>query len=115
MLWCLWPIGQWSLVANPDPQPWIASLYLAAAWGAPWLLGRVYFCGEDGGRHLIASMVAGLAVITPIALIEGIFGPRVYGWVYELHPFRFDGRNAISASGPSAFSNTAISMEFGWL
>jgi hypothetical protein len=35
MLWCLWPIGQWPFVAHPAPSPWVASLYLAAAWGRP--------------------------------------------------------------------------------
>jgi len=103
VLWCLWPIGQWPFVENPEPQPWIASLYLGAAWGAPWLLGRVYFWGEDGGRQLIASMVAGMAVLVPIALIEGTFGPMVYGWVYELHPFRFDGAQRYIGFRPLGF------------
>ena len=49
------------------------------------------FGASEGGRQLIASMVAGMAVIVPIALIEGVFGPTVYGWFYGLHPFRFDG------------------------
>jgi hypothetical protein len=103
VLWCLWPIVQWPFVDNPEPQPWIASLYLGAAWGAPWLLGRVYFWGDDGGRQLIASMVAGMAVIVPIALIEGTFGPMVYGWVYELHPFRFDGAQRYIGFRPLGF------------
>ena len=103
ILWCLWPIGQWPFVVNPDPQPWIASLYLTAAWAAPWLLGRVYFCGDDGGRRLMTAIVAGLAVITPIALIESILGPRVYGWVYEVHPFRFDGAQRYVGFRPLAF------------
>jgi hypothetical protein len=102
-LWCLWPIGQWPFVDNPAPQPWVASLYLAAAWGAPWLLGRVYFCDHEGGRRLIEAMVAGLVVITPIALIEGILGPRFYGWVYELHPFRSDGQQRYVGFRPLGF------------
>jgi hypothetical protein len=90
-MWCSWPILQWPLVENPEPKPWIASLYLSAAWGVPWLLGRIYFCGKDGGRQLIAWMVAGMTVIVPIALVEGAFGPKFYEWFYGLHPFRFDG------------------------
>jgi hypothetical protein len=90
-MWCSWPILQWPLVENPEPQPWIASLYLCAAWGVPWLLGRIYFCGKDGGRQLIAWMVAGMTVIVPIASVEGAFGPKFYEWFYGLHPFRFDG------------------------
>ena len=102
-LWCVWPLGQWSFVANPEPQPWLASLYLTAAWGVPWLLGRVYFCGYDGGRRLLTAIVAGLAVIAPIALIESILGPKVYGWFYELHPFRFDGEQRYVGFRPLAF------------
>lgn len=90
-MWCVWPILQWPLVNNPEPQPLIASLYLFAAWGVPWLLGRIYFRGIAGSRQLIAWMVAGMAVIFPIALVEGAFGPKFYEWFYGLHPFRFDG------------------------
>jgi hypothetical protein len=102
-LWCLWPISQWFFVAHPAPQPWIASLYLAAAWGAPWLLGRLYFSGNDGGTRLIMAIVAGLALIAPIALVEGVVGPRLYGWIYELHPFRADGIGRYVGFRPIAF------------
>jgi hypothetical protein len=103
VLWCLWPIGQWPFVENPEPQPWIASLYLSAAWGVPWFLGRAYFWGDDGARQLIASMVAGMAVIVPIAIIEGAFGPMVYGWFYEPHPFRLDGAQRYVGFRPVGF------------
>jgi hypothetical protein len=102
-LWCLWPIGQWPFIAHPAPQPWIASLYLAAAWGASWLLGRLYFSGTDGGIRLIMAIVAGLTIITPIALIESVMGPRLYGWIYELHPFRADGAERYVGFRPIAF------------
>jgi hypothetical protein len=102
-LWCLWPIGQWSFITNPQPQPWIASFYLAAAWGAPWLLGRVYFSGNDGRMRLITAIVAGLALIAPIALLEGTLGPKLYGWIYELHPFRADGVDRYVGFRPIAF------------
>jgi hypothetical protein len=103
ILWCLWPIGQWSFVTNPAPQPWIASLYLAGAWGTPWLLGRLYFSGNDGGTRLIMAIVAGLALIAPIALVESIIGPKLYGWIYELHPFRTDGVERYVGFRPIAF------------
>jgi hypothetical protein len=102
-LWCLWPLVQWAAAENPDPKPWIATLYLAAAWGTPWLLGRVYFSGFEGGRRLMISLAAGLVVIAPIALIEGILGPRVYGWFYGPHPFRFDGQERYVGFRPLAF------------
>lgn len=102
-LWCLWPVGQWPFVASPDPSPLIASLYLIGSWGTPWLLGRLYFCGPDGGRRLLTAITAGLTVIAPIALVESIIGPRVYGWLYDLHPFRFDGQERYIGFRPLAF------------
>jgi hypothetical protein len=102
-LWCLWPLAQWIAVENPDPKPWIATLYLAAAWGTPWLLGRIYLAGFEGGRHFMISLAAGLVVIAPIALIEGILGPQVYGWFYGPHPFRSDGQERYIGLRPLAF------------
>jgi hypothetical protein len=103
LLWCLWPIGQWAFVEAPKPQPWIASLYLAGAWGAPWLLGRIYFGGDGGRRRLIISIVAGMALIAPIALIESTFGPTLYEWFYGPHPFRFDGAERYFGFRPLGF------------
>src|SRR5471030_986044 len=41
--------------------------------------------------NAMGAIVVGLVMIAPIALLEGVMGPRVYGWIYELHPFRADG------------------------
>jgi hypothetical protein len=89
--WCLWPLVQVLFVQNPDPQPWIASLYLVASWGSLWLLGRIYFSGFEGYRLFIVALTASLVILLPIALIEGVWSPKVYGWLYEPHAFRFDG------------------------
>jgi hypothetical protein len=102
-LWCLWPLGQWSFVVDPAPQPWVSSLYLAAAWGAPWLLGRLYFSGNDGGTRFLMAIVAGLTLIAPIALLEGVMGPRLYGWIYEPQPWRFEGIQRYVGFRPLAF------------
>ncbi len=102
-LWCLWPLAQWPFIESAAPEPWVASLYLTAAWGAPWLLGRLYFSGYDGGKRLIKTIVAGLAVIAPIALLEGMLGPKLYGWIYEVHPFRADGAQRYVGFRPLAF------------
>jgi MFS family permease len=91
VMWCLWPIVQGAFVESPEPRPWIASLYLVGAWGAPWYLGRVYFWDTHGGKVLIQAVMAGLIVIIPVALIESFLGPKVYEWFYDTHPFRNDG------------------------
>jgi len=79
------------LVENPNPQPLIASLYLCAAWGGTLAPRPDLFLRQRWRQATIASMVAGLMVIVPIALLEGAFGPLFYGWFYGLHPFRSDG------------------------
>jgi hypothetical protein len=91
LAWCLWPLLQALFVEDPDPPSWVASLYLSASWGAPWLLGRIYFAGSEGYRLFLVALIGSLVVILPIALVEGVGGPKLYGWLYEPHPFRFDG------------------------
>jgi hypothetical protein len=102
-LWCVWPLIQWPFTEDAAPEPWVASLYFTAAWGAPWLLGRLYFSGYDGGKRFITAIVAGLVVIAPIALVEGVFGPKLYGWIYEVHPFGADGAQRYVGFRPLGF------------
>ena len=47
-LWCLWPAVAAAFAAEPRPTPLLAIGYLAAAWGLPWLLGRLYFASAEG-------------------------------------------------------------------
>ena len=66
--------------------------YLAAAWGLPWLLGRLYFASRRRPAparqgHWCCRRSACL----PFSLVEGALGPVVYDAVYETHPFRADG------------------------
>jgi hypothetical protein len=103
VLFCLWPIVQWPFTSHPDPLARTAALYLCAAWAVPWLLGRVYFPGREGGIRLLWAFVWGLAVIGPVAILEGIMGPKVYGWFYEPHPFRFDGIDRYIGYRPLGF------------
>ena len=113
-MWCLWPLGQWFFVANPEPQPWIAALYLAATWGVPYLLGRMYFCGNEGGRQLITAIAAGLCGTITDRIHRGC--SRTQGVTAGSMSFTHSGRtvqSAISVIGLSPSSNTAISTEFG--
>ncbi|HZT54661.1 MAG TPA: hypothetical protein VFA35_00435, partial [Burkholderiaceae bacterium] len=91
LLWCLWPLAQGLTATDPRPAPVIASLYLIGCWGLPWLLGRMYAATAEGQRLLAFGLAASALACLPFSLIEGVLGPVVYGWTYELHPFRFDG------------------------
>lgn len=91
LLWCLWPAVAGAFAADPRPAPLLAVAYLAASWGLPWLLGRLYFASPEGRLLLVKGLVVSALACLPFSVIEGVLGPVVYGWVYETHPFRFDG------------------------
>ncbi len=102
-LWCIWPLLASALVDDARPAGWIAALYLGGTWGVPWLLGRVYLASLDGRLVFLRGfVVAGLACL-PFSLYEGVFGPTLYGAVYETHPFRFDGDERYVGYRPIGF------------
>lgn len=90
-LWCFWPVLQSVLVPMSVPGPLIASGYLLGSWGASWMLGRLYFGGVQGQGQLLTGLAWAGLVCAPIALLEGLFGPFLYAWLYGLHPFASDG------------------------
>lgn len=91
VLWCAWPAVQSLVIADTRPPGALASLYLAGAWGAPWLLGRLYAASPDGQRIFVKALVWSAVACLPIALVEGVFGSVLYPLVDQPHPFRNDG------------------------
>ncbi len=91
VLWCLWPAVAAAFAAEPRPAPALAIGYLAASWGLPWLLGRLYFASSEGRLLLVKGMVLSALACLPFSLVEGALGPIAYGAVYDTHPFRLDG------------------------
>lgn len=90
--WCLWPLLQSLLfVAGPQPPGTLASLYLFGTWGLTWFIGRVWCKGREGMVALVSALALAGAACLPFALLEGVFGARTYGWIFEPHPFRNDG------------------------
>ncbi len=90
--WCLWPLLQSLLfVAAPQPSGATASLYLFGTWGLTWFIGRVWCGGREGMAGLARALALAGAACLPFALLEGAFGARTYGWLFEPHPFRNDG------------------------
>jgi hypothetical protein len=91
LLWCLWPLVFWVLGDGALEPAALGSLYLFGTWGAPWLLGRLYFSSAAGRDALLVGLTwAGLACI-PFAIVEGLLGQQTYAWFYTDHPFASDG------------------------
>lgn len=106
--WCAWPLVQSMLTMAANgvearPPGWLSSLYLAGSWGAPWLLGRLYFSRCEGQLLLARALaVAGLACL-PFSLVEGFAGPTLYRFAYELHPLHADGAQRYIGYRPIGF------------
>ena len=101
--WCLWPAIAATFAAEPRPPPPLAIGYLAAAWGLPWLLGRLYFASPEGRLLFVKGLVLSALACLPFSLVEGVLGPVAYDAVYETHPFRADGAIRYLGFRPLAF------------
>jgi hypothetical protein len=90
-MWCVWPLMAGLVAGGGDPPPPIAALYVTGAWGVPWLIGRVWFADREGGLLLTRGLALSGLALMPIAVIETVRPPLLYGLFYGPHPFRFDG------------------------
>lgn len=99
--WCGWPLARATMLG--DPVPGLApAAYLLCAWGGSWLLGKLYFGGEEGAAALLkATAWSGLALL-PVAAIELVNGPTVYAVLYGAHPYATDGIDRYAGYRPLA-------------
>ncbi|MEO5938720.1 MAG: hypothetical protein ABIQ43_06880 [Sphingomonas sp.] len=90
LAWCGWPSLRAVMLGDPA-SGLVPSGYLLAAWGGSWLIGKLYFAGEDGAAALLkATAWSGIALL-PVALLELVRGPTVYVLLFGRHPFSMDG------------------------
>ncbi|MFO1091058.1 MAG: hypothetical protein U1E46_15905 [Hyphomicrobiales bacterium] len=88
---CAWPGLQALVVDHANPAGVIATAYLAGSWGASWMIGRIVVDDDATRRRLVNAIAWSGIACAPIAIAEGVIGPKLYGWIYGLHPFRDDG------------------------
>jgi hypothetical protein len=103
ILWCIAPA--FSTIANHIGllEGIRGEAYQLLAWGAPYLLGRIYF-SDTGSLRLAAQafVIAGLFYI-PICLIEIKTGPKLYEHVYGYLPFQWIGARRYIGYRPIGF------------
>src|SRR5215470_3571971 len=61
----------------------------AAAWGIPWLLGRIYLRDLDGMRQLARAILVGGTIYVPLCLFEIRLSPQLHRLVYGFHQHSF--------------------------
>lgn len=91
LLWVIWPLASAQFAAFARPGGVASALYLAGVWGAPYLLGRIWFSDEKGCAFLLRAIAVSALILLPAAVIEGIEPPSIYPVIYGYHPFLTDG------------------------
>ena len=88
---CLWPLGQSFLLAQSDPHGSISSIYMAGAWGLPWLIGRLYLRDRRDAEAFTAVLAVATLAMLPVIIIETVSTFRIHTLFFGAHPFAFDG------------------------
>lgn len=91
VIWCIAPLFSGLINELTIEASLLNTAYHLLAWGSPYLAGRLYFSDLKPLRELgIALVIAGL-IYAPLCIIETVFGPVFYEFLYQYHPYRLDG------------------------
>jgi hypothetical protein len=84
---CLSPFVS-SLVNDLGPYDGGSAVFeTSMIWGAPYLLGRVYFSEPGALRDLAVALVAATLAYVPLCLWEVRMSPQLHATVYGFQPF----------------------------
>ncbi|MFT4114307.1 hypothetical protein [Silvibacterium sp.] len=91
LMWCLAPLLSGIANALPAGTMFRMELFQLLAWGAPYLIGRLYF-SETHALRLAAQafVIAGLLYV-PICIYEIVRGPQLYAHLYGYLPLQWIG------------------------
>lgn len=74
-----------------------------ATWGAPYLIGRLYFNTLPALRELAIGILIGGLIYVPLCLIEVRFSPQLHRWVYGQRHFDFSQTYRWGGYRPTVF------------
>jgi hypothetical protein len=80
VVWCCAPLLSAAAHWGTLPEGLMGATYQTVSWGVPWLLGRIYFSGDDSLLLAAkAGVIAGICYV-PICLFEIYTGPQLYAF-----------------------------------
>lgn len=79
-------------------------------WGAPILLGRVYFGRSKDLRDLALGIVIGAIVYVPLCLLEIAVSPQLHRWVYGFHQAAFAHAYRYGGWRPRVFMQSGLPL-----
>jgi hypothetical protein len=89
LMWCLVPLLSSIANSNFFFLGFRSEIYQLLAWGAPYLLGRLYFSDTASIRLAAKAFVIAGLLYVPICLVEIFTGPQLYAHLYGYQPFRW--------------------------
>jgi hypothetical protein len=102
-VWCLCPLA--SSISNGlgayDGAS--AALTQTLTWGAPYVIGRLYFGDAAGLRELAAAIVIGALMYAPLCLYEIRMSPQLHRMVYGYHQHSFNQTYRFGGYRPTVF------------
>ncbi|MDY7107616.1 MAG: O-antigen ligase domain-containing protein [Planctomycetota bacterium] len=101
--WCLSPMAA-SLTNGLGAYDGLsACLDQIAAWGVPYLMGRLYFNDLASLRDLAIGILIGGLIYVPLCLIEVRLSPQLHRWVYGERSFDFSQTYRWGGYRPTVF------------
>lgn len=82
VVWCLCPLGSSLSNGLGVHDGMSAVLDRLIAWGAPYVLGRVYLSDREGTYELVVGIFIGGLLYVPLCLAEVVQGPFLHALVY---------------------------------
>ncbi len=79
-------------------------------WGAPYLLGRVYFGSLQGVSELARGLAAGSLVYAPFCLWEARMSPQLHRMLYGFQSWSFDQSLRMGGYRPAVFMQHGLAL-----
>lgn len=101
--WCLSPLAASITNGLGVYDGLSASLDQIAAWGVPYLMGRLYLNDLASLRDLAIGILIGGLIYVPLCLIEIRLSPQLHRWVYGERGFDFSQTYRWGGYRPTVF------------
>ena len=89
LVWCLCPFVSSLTNGLGLYDALSAAYYNSITWGAPYLVGRLYFADREGLRELAVAIFAGGLIYVPFCLWEIRMSPQLHRLVYGYQQHQF--------------------------
>jgi hypothetical protein len=110
VLFCLFPFVSATVNGLGIHEGFSVVFAQAITWGAPYLLGRVYFNNLEGLRELAIGIFAGGLLYVPFCWFEIWSGPILHSVVYGYHQPEIDFEVRFGILRPMVFMESALML-----